>query len=183
MNTGYAAPFFYNEDGEVKLIIGSETGEIQYYDNISNNLSGTFDLITGPASLFNEGKRTALARVDINNDGLKDLFIGNYRGGVSFFKGDLNSDISKIEDDLEFIVFPNPTRQLLNISFSEVDERDIKIYNTLGQLLFHKAEFSGDSFQLNVENWEDGQYIISIGDKNNRHFTSFILKWYFTQVS
>lgn len=175
VNTGYASPFFYNEDGEVKLIIGSETGEIQYYDNISNNLSGTFDLITGPASLFNEGKRTAIARVDINNDGLKDLFIGNYRGGVSFFKGDLTSDISKLEDELGFTVFPNPTRQLLNITFSENILHDIKIYNKLGQLLYDKTEFSGDSFQLNVENWEDGQYIISISDKNNRHFTSFIL--------
>ena len=34
-----------------------------------------------------EGANTALTGADINNDGLMDFVIGNYSGGLSFFKG------------------------------------------------------------------------------------------------
>lgn len=175
VNTGYSTPFFYTENNQVKLVIGSETGEIQYYNNISNNLNGSFNLIPGPASMFDEGKRTAVSRVDINNDGLSDLFIGNYRGGVSFFKGDLTSSIKENDTENDFSLYPNPTNQLLNIDFTSEELREISIYNQLGQLLFFEDHFLDNNFQLNIEDWEDGQYIISISDKNNRQFASFIL--------
>jgi hypothetical protein len=173
-NTGYSSPFFYTEDGEVKLIIGSETGEIQYYDNISNNLNGSFNLTTGPASLFNEGKRTCVARLDINNDGLPDLFIGNYRGGISFFKGDLTNEVIE-KEKLSFNVFPNPSDKNLSITFDNFGNKEIQIYSQLGKLLFSKSISETNTFQLNVEAWEAGQYIIRYSDQNTQQFTSFIL--------
>lgn len=87
-NTGYSSPFFYKEDSIIKLIVGSETGELLYYTSIINNLNGVFEETTGPASEIREGMRSVPARGDLNNDQIPDLMLGNYRGGLSFFKGD-----------------------------------------------------------------------------------------------
>jgi hypothetical protein len=174
-NTGYSAPFFYMENGEVKVVLGSETGEILYFDNISANLEGSFDLFDGPASNLNEGKRTTVARFDLNNDGLPDLLIGNYRGGLSFFKGDTESDISETLKTEHFKLFPNPVSDIVYLQFDDNKTRTISFYNKLGQIIYMVENYSESEFSLNVNDWNNGQYIVRVNDGTGLSYKSIVI--------
>ena len=174
-NTGYSAPFFYLESGEVKVLLGSETGEILYFDNISANLEGVFDAFDGPASNLNEGKRTTVARHDLNNDGLPDLLIGNYRGGLSFFKGDTESRIAELPKTANFKLFPNPADNLLSIRFDDNKERNISFYNNLGQIIYMEDNYRNSEFSLDVSDWNNGQYIVKVNDGLSLSFKSLLI--------
>lgn len=175
LNTGYSAPFFYKEGGQVKLILGSETGEIQYYNSISNNLTGVFTEFEGPASNLYEGKRSTLARYDLNNDGLQDLIIGNYRGGLSFFKGDLTSEIAEKAVNPGFILYPNPANNKVTISLEEDLIYTVNIYNQLGQKVFSKENIRTRKLIIDVEDWQNGQYIIQVDNVNKRFHKSLLI--------
>jgi hypothetical protein len=175
LNTGYSAPLFYSEADEIILLLGSETGEIQYYDNISGNLSGTFTQTTGPASDLFEGKRTCLARYDLNDDGLADLIIGNYRGGVSFFKGDLTSGLKDSLKEKIYSIYPNPSSSRLRISFNKNETYDIHIFNQIGQLLKSFSNVNQNEFSVDVQDLPNGQYIIQLENKDERYVEKFII--------
>lgn len=175
LNTGYSAPFFYTEDDEIKLVLGSETGEIQYYEAISDNLSGTFELFSGPASEIYEGKRIALARYDLNNDGLQDLLIGNYRGGLSFFKGDISSDISELEKKEGFFVYPNPTNDQLHISFDTDMTHQLRMYTSLGQLVLQKESINDKEILISTAHLTDGQYILRVENAEESYYKSIVV--------
>ncbi|MBI2967509.1 MAG: VCBS repeat-containing protein [Bacteroidetes bacterium] len=86
---GYSSPYFYYDDsGQLKLICGTEDGYLRFYDNISGNLNGEFDMITPALDSISEGYRTRIHCSDINNDGKADMVIGNYRGGIALYFGD-----------------------------------------------------------------------------------------------
>lgn len=85
--TGFSVPFMYfNEDGERELLVGSQSGWIWRYGDIDGNLDGDFTLLDSTWMDIREGARTSIALADMNGNGRLDAFIGNYRGGVSFYR-------------------------------------------------------------------------------------------------
>lgn len=82
--TGYSMPFVFTESGVTKMIVGSEIGNIYLYNNIDGNLTGTFNRVDTTLFHINEGTRCAPYYEDITNDGKRDLFLGNYAGGLAF---------------------------------------------------------------------------------------------------
>lgn len=62
-------------------------------------------------------------------------------------------------------VFPNPTSDWINIRFKEERFRILELYNVKGELLFRKEV---DNFQqkINLSNYADGLYFLSIIDRN-----------------
>ena len=165
LNTGYATPHFFEEEDEIHLIIGSEIGELNYYDNISGNLDGLFDLYNGPASNLYEGERVSASRFDWNNDGLPDLIIGNYRGGLSFFRGDLTSSISEVEEADKVLIYPNPANDQLTIELEEAGNYQLRIYSSSGQLVLQDA-FNTNRFQINTQSYQEGYYYIQLENSN-----------------
>lgn len=175
LNTGYSAPFLFKEDGEITLILGSETGEIQYYTEISNNLDGIFELTNGPASEFNEGKRTAIFRYDLNNDNLQDLLIGNYRGGVSFFRGDISSQVIESEFEKGFSVYPNPANSILTLEFEKLAKHDVQIINQLGQTVKEYPNIEKQTLTIGIEDLSTGQYFIRVSNNDQSYYQALIL--------
>lgn len=114
---GYTVPCFYKDSlGDRKLIVGSGSGYIYYYEDIDSNLTGTFTVDSSmtyttkrlmPDSSFlyyphysvvfealdssrnyiYSGIRAAPAIGDLNNDGYMDMVIGNVSGGLTFYIG------------------------------------------------------------------------------------------------
>ena len=166
LNTGNSSPFFYKVDDQWILLLGSETGKLDYYNQISNNLDGEFNEIPGPASGIDEGERVVPAVFDLNNDNLPDLMLGNYRGGLSFFKGDLVSSISEIPDEIPVNIYPNPAKNKLTIVFGEVGNFKIVILNSLGQQVQSTQLKNQLSINLNISGWAAGQYFVKIADNN-----------------
>jgi len=121
---GYATPHFFSYNDETLLLCGSEQGDLFLFSNIDNNLDGTFTLleriaesVQDKAYRINEGVRVTAAVANLTGDHKPDLFVGNWAGGVSYFKGSepLVNKITAPELN-DIIVYPNPTTGELRIT-------------------------------------------------------------------
>jgi hypothetical protein len=168
--TGYACPFFYNEAGSTSLLVGTETGYIYKYGSIDGNLNGNFTkLDTTLPKLgmhITEGLRSAPYGYDIDGDGLMDLFVGNYSGGLEFYKGENVLGIAPIdpEENFDFGLYPNPSQDEVMITiddFKGSEKYTLTICDLLGRtvlnqpLNYYHALISTSAFSA-------GTYICSI---------------------
>ena len=72
------------------------------------------------------------------------------------------TDVVGIEDNgvSEISIFPNPTNDILNITFSEIIF-EIEIVNALGQVV-KRVEVNSGNVVCNVENLSSGVYVVRI---------------------
>lgn len=164
--TGNSFPFVFKTAGKTELFVGSESGHIFRYDNIDGNLSGAFSLVN--ASFLNriEGGNTTPTGADIDNDGIWDLFVGNYSGGLSFFKGSATS-VNEIQNNSiwNFEFFPNPANEQITIHFYNTENKNfnIELFDMLGRLII-KKEISNSFFQLSVKEYNSGIYLLKVSE-------------------
>jgi len=166
-NYGYSVPcFFKDNSNQYKLFAGCEQGELFYYKNIETNLTGKFTLAEKQLLYINEGTRTAAAIADLDNDGIPDMIIGNYRGGLSYYKGDTNlihNDIPQITLQTNSIqLFPNPVKDNLTISFPSVESSNINltIYNGSGKTVYKNSIRNPKQLTLSTQEWNNGIYFL-----------------------
>lgn len=167
---GFAVPFFYDDTGATKLLVGSISGNIFQYQ-ISNGISNSFSLINSIVNNLNEGPQSTVCFDDINNDGKRDLIIGNASGGLSFFSSAV-PDVGFKENlfpESEIKIYPNPAKGVLNIDFSgailtpqsgEIKNK-IEFYNELGQIVTEKY-FFGSMTTVTLENLPSGIYFVNL---------------------
>jgi hypothetical protein len=183
---GYAAPcFFRTNTGETRLFVASEKGTISYYKNIDNNLGGKFTLDVNElffvdnnkAFSIKEGIRTSIAVADIDNDGYLDMIVGNYAGGIAFYKGVTPPDrsITKIMEKIpasSFIqIFPNPTNDYLYFNVSSSNYvTSVYIYDILGRCALQKTFDNETSGTLDISSLPDGFYIIKFAMNDGTFF-------------
>lgn len=163
---GYSYPFLFKQAGVSKLMVGAESGYLQIYDSIDGNLGGTFiKTDTTYLNIF-QGTRTAPNGADINNDGLMDLIIGNYAGGVTFFKG-TSSFVSVNENfiNFNFELFPNPTNNFFSIRILAEENKDylLEVYTIMGQLISADKIENNNIFK-STQNLSQGIYICKVSE-------------------
>lgn len=177
---GYCTPQLVDEAGVYHLYSGNQDGHIYHYDHIDNNLSGSFTLRDTLFQGVAEGDRAALAISDINADGYYDWLIGNYSGGVRFFKGKFSTvGISGIEiQNSELLLYPNPIHNILNLKIvnplPDLNKK-IEIYNTLGALVFSQNS-TGNNFTIQTKNWNSGIYYCKVICQNKTSCKKFIVE-------
>ena len=189
---GYATPcFFRTNAGETRLFVASEKGTISYYKNIDNNLNGAFTadvnelffVDNDKAFAIKEGIRTAIAVADIDNDGYLDMIVGNYAGGISFYKGVTPPDRSITKTptfpaEFSIQIFPNPTNNLLYFNvFSSKRVTSVSIYDILGRCTLQKTFNNETSGTLDVSSLSDGFYIIKFAMENGTFFAGKFVKY------
>jgi hypothetical protein len=110
--TGYSVPCMYlNNEGGRELLVGSESGWIHHYAGIEGNLGGSWELVDSTWQDVREGARTAVALHDWNGDGHADAVIGNFRGGLSYWRNDFAAqaiDAGTVPSGEMFDLMPNP---------------------------------------------------------------------------
>lgn len=119
-NGGYSVPCFYKDKlGDTKLFSGSEFGDIFVYDQIDNNLDGTFRF-EGILPGIKEGWRTGVAIGNLNNDTLTDMLVGNYSGGMGLFFGKPDKIFGIWEQKQQLysslFISPNPAGNEVSVS-------------------------------------------------------------------
>ena len=141
---GSCAPFLFDDGGTYKLLCGSISGNIFYYDNIDGNLTGNFNRIDTNVNKINDGPNSTVQFVDINNDGKRDLFCGNYAGGLSFYSSKNAIGINELNaiSELDVLIYPNPNNGEFYIHGNKKEA--LKISNELGQIL-QTIELSKDN--------------------------------------
>ncbi len=135
----------------------------------------------GELKLF-EGVRSSVCGSDLNNDNLMDIVIGNYTGGVSYYKGDttgITTGISKPElKNLEAILYPNPCKDNITLNFAEpLQEQAVAgIYNLTGQLI-HSFSLSKSQTNLNINttSFPSGIYVLRVSTKSTAISKKFIV--------
>jgi hypothetical protein len=172
-NIGISSPVFYQNGNNLELYVGSKRGTIFKYDNITNNLTGNFNLVDSNYQMINVGSHSCVAIFDLNNDSLEDFIVGNKRGGLSLYKGindSLNTTISYNEiSRKEYHIFPNPSVKILNIKNLK-SKIKYEIINLSGEIVkYGKTEGLVDIAILN-----NGIYFLSIGNGYDNQVLKFI---------
>lgn len=70
----------------------------------------------------------------------------------------------------EISIYPNPVQSTLSIKWESPRLDLIKIYNGIGQKVYHESIFGRTKFEIDVSLLEEGMYFIEIGEKLVRPF-------------
>ena len=64
-------PFFFKGENDLwQLLIGSETGQVNHYNQVEGNILGSFTLVAETFEGVVEGERSAVSYMDFTNDGI-----------------------------------------------------------------------------------------------------------------
>jgi hypothetical protein len=168
---GYSTPHFFRYSNETLLLCGSEQGDLFLFSNIDNNLDGEFILlekitesVQNKSHRISEGIRVAAAVANLTGDNKPDLFVGNWAGGVTYFKGS-QPLINKIAEEQlnEIVIYPNPTTGELRIRNYELGIRNYEIFDVYGRILLTSpmSPMSPET-TINIPHLPNGIYFIKI---------------------
>jgi len=170
---GYAVPhFFLNENNEWEVLLGTETGQINYYTNVEGNLLGDFVLNTTDFQNINEGQRAGVWYEDITNDGKPDLFIGQIGGGLGLYVSDTTILVSELER-ARVNVFPNPTTGELTVQSSrEIPANSSLLVIDMQGREVKRLRVSGKTISVGLNDLPTGLYALQL----NGQFVSRVVK-------
>ncbi len=89
---------------------------------------------------------------------------------------DKDADIKDAAAATEFNIFPNPTRDILNVAYTATEENvTINVYNTLGQVVLTQQAIGGtNTAQLELANLRAGNYFIAIQNGEEQLVQKFV---------
>jgi hypothetical protein len=162
--TGHSAPcFFEGKDGKLNLLVGSESGMIFHYKNISTTAEATFDLVSRHFMYISEGIRTSPGVIDLNSDGFPDLAIGNYSGGVVLYKGTTPGPIGIHENEkvqTGISIYPNPAKETFVIEFESSGDWEVRIIDIHGKVMKRQKAERISRMQFDSGNLPAGLYYV-----------------------
>ena len=175
--TGYSAPLMFDNGNGYELFVASESGLIYHYNNIENNLAGSFNLIDSNYQDINEPKRATIALDDYNQDGKKDFIVGNGAGGVRAYLNTTSNFTSENLADFDFEILPNPSVQNTPLFIklpTNCRNANLKIFNVIGQQVYSQ-ELTGRFSVIDNLILSKGEYLVSI-DFAGRTFTKKLIR-------
>jgi hypothetical protein len=185
---GYATPYFFRtKTDETRLFVASEKGAIEYYKQIDGNIAGSFVkeldqlLFSDDKNTFpiKEGIRTSITLGDVNNDGYPDAFIGNFAGGLSFYKGappPMKTSVAAPPfEAFSLQVFPNPANDRLYIRIpSNTVIQSVSIYDRIGRCCIRTNMEREAATEIDIVGLAPGVYILRIITANGICSRKFI---------
>ena len=136
---GYAAPHFFNFNGETLCFVGNADGQISHFSSVTGNIN------SGQAFLLESHN---LAQIDVDaysscwvndgdNDGNLNLYVGQDLGGLYHFEHDTNSSISLYEVDIQsrIALYPNPANEKITLVTNDLGVKDYTIFNLDGEFI------------------------------------------------
>jgi hypothetical protein len=177
---GYAAPHFFMQGGQIKMLAGSISGQIFYYSVPSS--TDVCNLINTNTNAMNEGGQSTVWYEDVNGDGNRDLFVGNGSGGLSFFSS-MGPDVLVKEEQMNVSnvsLYPNPTANELTIRIEKIEFKTgkVKLFDIMGREL-KEIDFTTNTLTINTSELQSGIYFARVeiqGENTNSNFTSKIIK-------
>jgi len=160
-----------------------------YYKNIDNNLNGTFNLIDTLFYVQNnkpynirEGYKTSITYGMLNNDSFPDIIIGNYAGGLSYYQGStpphISIGIKSFSDNItanNLSVYPNPCKDILNLSHPELNILHIAIVDIYGKFIM--STYTNKTMEtMDISSLKPGMYFIKITLENKQCINKKIIK-------
>ena len=169
LSAGNSAPFLIDYGDSFLMFAGSQAGPVQVYGDIENNLGGTFTLLDPNYGGMLEGKRSAVALADLNDDQFFELLVGNTRGGLSMFSTPLDAaeplSVFAAPDIRPARIFPNPSGDKVTLEWKGdgVGSVELRLWDMWGRALSaHTA--SGARWTLDLTSYPSGIYLLEISN-------------------
>ena len=176
-----AAPSFtdIDSDGDYDAFVGNQNGNINYFENLGNNLFPIFSSpVTNPFGLTNVILSATPTFADIDNDGKDDCFVGNSVGDIYYFN---NTSVVSVEDEqntdiVELKAYPNPVSSILNINTANnnIETEHISVYNILGQKINLKVNNSANLISLDFSSLTKGIYLLVVKNDHLNFVTKIV---------
>lgn len=168
-------PKFHDIDGDndFDLFIGKQNGMISFYKNEGNASAPNFELQTTSYKNINVHQNACPEFADLDNDTDADLFIGNIKGGLFYFRNDEIIGINIASNSLpeKFILhqnYPNPFNPATKIKFDLPNNSFVKlsVYDITGReisvLVNQKLNTGSYEYEWNAQNLASGIYIYKL---------------------
>lgn len=163
--SGYSSPQIIDQQGTYVLVTGTEAGQLEVYNNIEGNLSGTFDLDSERMGDVHVGIRTRPAIADIDNDGKLEMVVGNERGGLNAFQTNLwldsTSPVAEPNWASQMEVFPNPARHILQVQLGQEVQASVELISAAGQVVA-TAQSQDARAQISLQAIPAGVYFLQV---------------------
>ncbi|NOT38384.1 MAG: T9SS type A sorting domain-containing protein [Saprospiraceae bacterium] len=171
-----STPFVIDFNGKYFLFSGAESGKITVFNNIENNLTKEFTTITGDYGKMKEGRLSHISLADIDDDGIIDMAVGNYRGGISIFNTNYRTDGSivgtqKIEPKT-ISFYPNPVDDFLYISSDDIYKAEITIVDMQGVIRY--SGITTTDQPISLQDLSNGIYVIRCNLNNNSVYEKIV---------
>ncbi|MEO8665588.1 MAG: FG-GAP-like repeat-containing protein [Ignavibacteria bacterium] len=161
--------FDIDSDGDLDLFIGRQDGRISYYKNVGSVTDPEFELETNEYKNINVHSNSCPEFTDIDNDTDLDLFIGNIKGGLYYFRNDDIVGIKNISGEIPAGYklhqnYPNPFNPSTKIRFDIPQNAYTKlsVFDISGKELSVLADetLSAGSYEYtwNANNFSSGVY-------------------------
>ena len=161
---GYSVPALFEYHGELLLCVGSEQGKLFLYrvtdEDVFEEVGYLWKEIC-PEMPDGFGMHSAATVADLNGDGVLEVVVGNYGGGLQLYNATIpviNLGISEEWDDMDVVIFPNPVSSLLHIVVSGTS---LQVMDLLGRVLVEQ-EISDSETILDVSNLAPGVYLLAL---------------------
>lgn len=160
-----------DEDGDFDLLSTDDNGNFHVFENIGNESSPSFDQPQmNPFDLSSQGIYIIPHLLDLDSDGDLDILTGTYtssgNSSVLFYKNNLITDLEE-NFSSEFVqIFPNPTSELINVSFfAQNEEFTLELFDLNGKLLVIEEGFGNT--EVDIRNYSQGIYSLVLTTSNN----------------
>jgi hypothetical protein len=165
--TGYSSPNMVEDStGNYTLYVGSESGMLYLYNEIEENLNGSFNLVD---SLYLHGVNVAINGADINNDDKLEFVFGEFAGGIGLLKSGLPTGLAVAEhrsENYQLNLYPNPAKNELVISVennSIFENSEFRLMDLTGKVVKRLIISDSQEFlSLNVADIHPGIYFVSL---------------------
>ncbi|MCY4210815.1 MAG: FG-GAP-like repeat-containing protein [Gammaproteobacteria bacterium] len=133
-------------DGDSDLAVGTNEGDVPYYENIGTEMKPEFTLRTGassPLDGINTGSNNSPVFIDVGNDDDYDLVIGNRNGSILYFE---NIGTTTQPDFIQRTDFDNPFQGIdagyfIGLEFTDLngdDNPDLITGNLSGAITYYE---------------------------------------------
>jgi len=87
------------------------------------------------------------------------------------------TDMDEVVVDNSFIIYPNPVQEELFVSWDfEIDNGNIKIYNTFGEIIYSDVVFKKSFKKLDLKHLSAGVYFIRLCEENRTYCKKLIVR-------
>ncbi|MEM9928822.1 MAG: T9SS type A sorting domain-containing protein, partial [Bacteroidota bacterium] len=168
VSTGHPSPWVIQSPDYTLVLTGNRTGQIEAYRfGIDSAYTEPFTLLTKEVDSLDVGGFSNPGFGDFDGDGKLEAVVGTQRGGVSFFRTNLNIDATTAllgtrPTPLAFTALPNPADEFLLLSGWEAGTvTELTLLDLTGRIMRTQViERARTQVQWRVEEQATGVYLV-----------------------